>query len=753
MKAEDRKLFRALRAPNATFFLGAGASWDCGLPLGLQAAHGIVQACFERIGATHVWDSLEISKGKGSWPRFEVVLDFIATHCPNLVKPILSSFRGIGQASTPLLLATHASPSAIWLTTNFDDQIEQALLCARRKVRVCSDRAQMASVEKSGTWNVFKLHGDKHSTSSEDLGIRIGQILQAFPKTAEKGVLRATQGGPIIFIGYAAADLDLRPMIRELIVEASYVAWITLGDVEDRVRNLLDEARDYGVFREGVPSVPARVLGVDPPGATHAGGKWSQRIRKILTGANTKQLLHVLADILMARDDEPARTWIAYLHRRIRNRAPRDHLLKLNREAEILMRRPDLGRRKRLEGGFAKLLEATNLSVRLEAMHSFSGYHWRVTGTEKAREILEAALTLAGDADELTRAKLLNSLGIVQVYQGGDTFEKGMAFLKESSNLARRCKDPILESEAIQRIAIGYIRLDQPNRALDLLNENKSIIEEIGSPRRNMAWMQNTAEALRVGYRFPEAIQMNREALAMARLMGDQQVQVTVMNNLGICLLAIGEADEADEAFVRSFEENRKLGLGEAAANAVYNRGWLRILLCRWREAEAFLDEAVTRYLKYGSRERAGGAAAFGAFCRLIRGDTHGAEDILKTIELSYLPSADGIWGANYRLARKAASSDLTTLSQEISEVEKTFPDDPEHCVYLFLFFLAKYKSQMSLTQRRETAQRAFGAVGITKLQPLFNALARFLEGYEDRESQAWAARCRTQASSLATLP
>jgi len=72
------------RGTSGVVFLGAGASLDSGLPLGDQAATGIIRACFHAAGLTSILADLQRHRSSATtpWPRFEVVLDFLEEYPP-----------------------------------------------------------------------------------------------------------------------------------------------------------------------------------------------------------------------------------------------------------------------------------------------------------------------------------------------------------------------------------------------------------------------------------------------------------------------------------------------------------------------------------------------------------------------------------------------------------------------------------------------------------------------------------------------
>src|SRR5271155_1064184 len=132
---------------NALVFLGAGASWDSGHPLGDAAAAGIIRACFEVAGFGKVMARIDRATAhsvQSVWPRLEVVLDVLDKYMPGSSSKVIDTFSSVGVSSTQQILAGRCLESWLWLTTNFDDQIERALDSVGKSYRpIVSRRAMM----------------------------------------------------------------------------------------------------------------------------------------------------------------------------------------------------------------------------------------------------------------------------------------------------------------------------------------------------------------------------------------------------------------------------------------------------------------------------------------------------------------------------------------------------------------------------------------------------------------------------------
>ena len=153
-------------------FLGAGASWDSGLPLGDDAARNIVYSIFKYLNLELLYNSIEKyeeNKKINFWPRFEVVIKAFEDYIQNSSKLIVETFLNCGISSTCLTLSKF-NRRKIWLTTNFDNQIELALDSAKTKFLVIANREDLLNLRTDSIDCdlVIKLHGDSSVINISD---------------------------------------------------------------------------------------------------------------------------------------------------------------------------------------------------------------------------------------------------------------------------------------------------------------------------------------------------------------------------------------------------------------------------------------------------------------------------------------------------------------------------------------------------------------------------------------------------------
>lgn len=284
-------LKRILQEEEIIVFLGAGASWDSGLPMGNGAAKKLVEACFIEAGLEEVIpDEFESDSESESvrWPRFEVVLDILSRHQPTAPTDIVATFLDAGLASTHQLLASLPARVNI-VTTNFDDQMERAFSSAGKPYRAISTRSKIQDLDRIDESWILKLHGDRAALDpNTDFGVTIEQILRDFPRSASEAIKRATFGKALILVGYSASDPDLSQLLREIIVDASAVAWIALETGHKNAQPWLELNANSKFYATGSPGAFCDALGIAAPTADRRNHVWPVFIRPLDTHSHSQ---------------------------------------------------------------------------------------------------------------------------------------------------------------------------------------------------------------------------------------------------------------------------------------------------------------------------------------------------------------------------------------------------------------------------------------------------------------------------------
>ncbi|MCK5851124.1 MAG: tetratricopeptide repeat protein [Kiritimatiellae bacterium] len=679
-------LKRILESPEIIVFLGAGACWDSGLPMGDKAAELLVDACFEAGGISD-FQPTPTASDKSSWPRFEVVLDVLSRYIPSAPADIVESFLGIGQASTHRFLAGLPGKVNV-LTTNFDDQMERAFTEYSVPFKVISSRSEMQEVTNIECSWVLKLHGDSMALNPEkDFGVQIDQILRGFPASSADAVQEAASGNPLLFIGYAARDPDLAILVEQLIREAEYVAWIDVGEATETVGNLLAMAKVGSFYDAGSPAAMGTAVSKVPSAANKNDSGWIKKIDEWANQQSKNSLKQAAAAFCLERGDRSALGSVKKIHKTLSVEISEQHTLwKMEREAEVHLR-ADVLDEGLLQSVSTNLMDfskqsSTSSATACDALVAHAGIHFRTGHLDRAVTTLKTALNHARRQDDVQRLiRTLNSLGISSIYAGGPEFGKGMRCFREALELSRFHEHPIMEAESAMRLAVGLMRSDKAEEAVRLLESTESVELEIGNQRRLLVWRVNKGEALRIAGRAGEAVALNEEIIAEAEAIGDAEVVMNALGNLANCLTGLGRIGAAESAFIKAKQISRTEQSGEAYGNYLYNRGWIRGTIGEWEQAVDWFNRAAQVFTDGGMVERAGGALGLAAWCYVRQGNIDSAQKcLLRVDEIEARPSS-GIFKRDWELGSFACQMALSGEVVTRSVIECAFEN--EEAVFL----------------------------------------------------------------------
>jgi tetratricopeptide (TPR) repeat protein len=709
------KFLRVVNAMECVIFLGAGASHDSGLPLGNTAARFILHTAFNEMHQARAWTQLNRQIGDEYWPRFEVVLETLSKYIPGAPIEMISCFAGIGLSSTQKFLANLGSGPKLWLTTNFDDQIERAL--ADLPFRVVTERNEMRELRASDLKQhlIIKLHGDFTSKNlRESLGVRISEILRAFPIDARDALLRLCANRSIMFVGYAARDPDLIGFVERVVQGAREVCWVGRGKASDAVTQLATANRQLTYFPGGFRRSVREAFRVEMPRPCRCGLAWEECISNWVKRQGKNELLQFIAQICLDLNHPVSRRRVVMLDSLIESADPQHLLWKLEREFDCLARSPRIKfQDMELIERQARLITSrrthARAKVKAEALTALGILYHRTGDLDKAEGALVRAEILSRRTrDAVTEINSLRWLGHVQVYRGD--FQCGLQNLKNARTLAHKSGEGVLEVTVSLALAVGYMRANKANQAEQIIRQIGRGFNEIGNPRHILNWKLNLAEALRIQRRFREAIDIYDDVLREAHLQLDDEVTTNATVNRGLCLTSLGVIADADRAFAEATRKCSGRIAGEERGNAIYNRGWLRVLLGLWSEAVIPLNEAARCHRKSAMAEREASALLLVAWCELRLGHVKTAKKIVGGIKGRQIVPT-GLFEPDFKLLEFALRSDLSRPALFLSLVNRQFASDPEQRFYLFAWVLESTRVADSRSLRNATLKGALEAI------------------------------------------
>ncbi len=702
-----------LRENSGIVFLGAGASFDSGLPLGDEAAVRIVRAGFHAAGLMPILKELEHrpTHGIALWPRFEVVLDFFDEFLRGAAYEVLRTFNNVGISAVHQLLAENLKGHWLWLTTNFDDQIERALAAGGAKYTVLRTRNQIPSIPRLlvSRHVIVKLHGDATSRPA-DVGVTIHQILRTFPARFSRCLSRFAAGKPALFVGYAARDPDLTAVVDGLVKNASKLAWIGKGRITQRIRlqlnRRLPEKPYYG---RGALLTFRREWKVRLP-APHKTIAWTDQINawaktKTRDPESLNRLRHCLAALCVSRDTGPCRIATQNILKRLTARREPFRQWFLGHQLRLLEQIPAAGSVSLLRS--LKLWETAlrrdnyrqSAEARSECYCAISQYFRKHGGYRKSLQLAEEAVkVLPARRESRQRVNALRILGLAQVYCSGAWLKAGCATLRLAQKLSKRIDEPVPAAQATEELAFALLRADKPQLAVKLLDRARPAYEEIGDPRLMVSFERNMAESMRATGHLDKALSLNRRALDYALMLNDYEGRRKATNNLALCQVEKGEVLEADRAFMDCVSEARRRGRLEYQTDPAANRAWLRLLIGDWSEALRFFEFVVDLQIKRGSTDRAGGALSQLAWCQLCNGLPEDARRTLERINVGRIVPAGPSRGyyIMIKIGLAETGPSATEFARHTARLLKDFPEQR----FLALFWFLEHAPASSREQR-----------------------------------------------------
>lgn len=710
-------------------FLGAGASFDTGLPLGDTGARQIVEDIFQEL-------RIECGNDKSlrKWPRFEVVVDILEQYIPGSALSIVKSFAGIGLGATHKALAKLSRAGWVFLTTNFDDQCERAHKEIGKGVHVIRNRARINEIASLANARplLIKLHGDGDvEDAHRDLGASIRQILTTFPPLAIESITALVQAKRVVFIGYSARDPDLLPLIRSMIQVASDVAWIGLTETSKlsddqcrRFESLLGPQWTQRYISGGAQHIlEGEVREKIEPLKSDA---WNINIKKWVAAQDGYDLALALAAICQFQGHK-------ILVERALEQAPIRGTMDAKKLEIQLKHLCQIGQAKEagnLAVQYEPKLNLVNGDEKLRAARILSLAHHNASQFREAMELLQSVV--AGEAKKDLTPDLIQAtarLGLEQIYVGGEQFESGLNHLREAMKMAYALDDKVLECEARRWLAIGLIRYahspSEYDEGMKEANEVLSLRLEMGDPRGVLDAKNIIAAALWKKWEAPKALKLYEEIQQSAEELSDMEMIGLAMVNRALCHIALDENPllTADPLLREAEVMSRKNPQHGVVASSLLHRGYLRVCCCIWREAVSYLVEAADAYLELGDREGAGYSLVLAAWAQLRSGSIGDARATFERIQRESLVP-QGEHRVDFEMLVFALTCDLGLREDRILEVEERFIHAHEQRFQLLLLMLeASHQSA-----DRDALERVVAALGSAAEKTAYKVLGKVWE-------------------------
>jgi|GEM_PF-5974704 len=160
----------------------------------------------------------------------------------------------------------------------------------------------------------------------------------------------------------------------------------------------------------------------------------------------------------------------------------------------------------------------------------------------QAAEYLQAAAALSRETNTTAcLASCLNNLGIIASELGD--YAASLAYLLEALRIYAPNDQHI--PSTLNNVASIHRHLGQAELALEFHRRSLDLARTTPPHALIATFLHNTAETVRVLERYPEALALLDESLALARQVGDRQTEMLALDSLGLTYTATGQDDAA----------------------------------------------------------------------------------------------------------------------------------------------------------------------------------------------------------------
>src|SRR5436190_8388747 len=205
----------------------------------------------------------------------------------------------------------------------------------------------------------------------------------------------------------------------------------------------------------------------------------------------------------------------------------------------------------------------------------------------QAERYFTEALELTEDHDP-ARLQLLYKIGQVKHLRSWEGTEE----LAKARDGFIAAGDPESAAEAVLRIADNYWSRGQGEEVQAQLEQARSLVAGRPPSRMQAFVLEQASRYAMLADRNAEAIAIGREALAMAKELGLDDIRARALNNMGGAGVAAGDVDGGLEDLDQSIELATRLNIPGEIVRAWNNRGTMKILVGRLADAYADLAEA-----------------------------------------------------------------------------------------------------------------------------------------------------------------
>jgi predicted ATPase/class 3 adenylate cyclase len=225
---------------------------------------------------------------------------------------------------------------------------------------------------------------------------------------------------------------------------------------------------------------------------------------------------------------------------------------------------------------------------------------WYMRGyVSEGRRWLSRALAVADRAATEARAKALDGAGYLASEQGA--FDDALSLLRESLACARENGSPDAVATAATHLSV-YVVEDDLVGSLALGEEAVAAARLAGDQYTLAVAYNNLGEVARVAGDNARATAVYEQSYLLRKELGDTSRLALSLVNLGEMALIAGDVDRAAALFSEGLELARPIGDKRHVAFALLDLGWVALAQQRYDESRGRLREALALSREIGNR-------------------------------------------------------------------------------------------------------------------------------------------------------
>lgn len=298
----------------------------------------------------------------------------------------------------------------------------------------------------------------------------------------------------------------------------------------------------------------------------------------------------------------------------------------------------------------------------------------------RALDFLGRALKIKQElGDRLEEGKTISNIGLV-CWEAGD-YPKAIDHFNRAIAIAREVHDAHLEGAALNNLSLVYDEKGEYKQSLEQYQKALAIHRASDYREGESDALGNIGGVYLLLGHYSDAIDYYQQALALDQDLDRKPAESQDLGNLAICQAAIGQLDESIRTFDRALGLASSAGLKKEEADWRKGRASTLLRLGRFDEALQEYETALASYEKAGLKRELVEALYDDGYVHLMLGDLRSAEhsfrraiQISKQISFSHgvlintLALADIAWRGGNLAKAAAAANDVVERARKLED-------------------------------------------------------------------------------------